>query len=253
MYQELLIFPHALRGQAMHPDTARALVAKACDGIPVNPEVFARQPDGKTLQRVFGHTADGAGYGAVPSVCFGGGNGLIRLYGMGQRGATVLAVSGITILTAITQFYDNTPCRVETRSGACEMGPPNGSIFRIRNLVVAKKRYQYAPFADKGVPSLTDITPLIKTAISRGLMGQAMTLDEETGSQLARQMPTDDMLDIRVFDGQPVFMPTKRGQKGCVLGVHNLLFTMNLSLAGPWFVGHLRSRGFGLIQSGRSS
>lgn len=253
MYKELLIFPESLKGQPTYPDTVRSLVAKACDGLSVNPAIFARQADGKTIQRVFGHTADGEGYGAVPSICFGGGNGLVRLYGMGVRGDELLSESAGTILTAVSGLLNNTPCRFEIWSGNCEVGHPNGSGFKIRNLVVAKKRYQYAEFAEKRIPTLVEMTPLIKRAIVRGLIGQALTLDEETHSQLARQIPTDDMLDIKIFEGKPVFKPTKAGSKGCVLGVQDLVFTMNISLSGPWFVGHLRSRGFGLIQSGRVS
>lgn len=251
MYKELLIFPESIKGQPMYPDTVRSLVSKACDGIAINPEIFARQADGKTIQRVFGHTADGEGFGAIPSICFGGGNGLIRLYGIGKSGRQILTESAGTILTAVSALLNNTPCRFEVKSGDCEIGDPDGGGFKIRNLVVAKKRYQYAEFAEKRMPTLVEMTPLIKRAIVRGIIGQAMMLDEETGSRHADRLPTDDMLDIKIFEGKPVFMPTKAGKKGCVLGVQDLVFSMNLSLSGPWFVGHLRSRGFGLIQSGK--
>lgn len=247
MYRELLIYPESLKGQPVFPDTARSLVAKACDATDVNPEIFARQPDGKTVQRVFGHTASGEGYGAVPSICFNGGKGFIRLYGLGKRGRDLLSSEAAPIATAISRLLNNTPYRFDIRDGSCDITPERPGAYRIHNLVVAKKRYQFADIAEKGLPSLEAMTPLIVKAIHRGLIGQAMALDEETGSQLAFRIPSEEMLGIQIFEGKPVFTPLKNGARACALGVHGLEFTMNLHLEGPWFAGHLRSRGFGQI------
>lgn len=252
MYRELLIFPEALKGKPMFPDTARSMVAKACDGSRVSPEIFSRQPeDGKSMQRVFGHTADGEGFGAVPGVCFGGGNGFVRLYGLGKRGVKLLSENAGDIATAISALHGNCPYRFVINDGACQIGNPDGSTFRIRNLIVSKKRDHFSDIAANGLPTLAAMEPLIKKAILRGLIGQAMTIDEETGSNLAGAIKTDEAMDIRIFDGKPVFIPLKSGLKTCALGVHGLMFTMNGSISGPWFVGHLRSRGFGLIEKGR--
>lgn len=253
MYKELLVFPDALKGKPMYPDTARAMVARACDGVSIDPAIFARGKDGKSEQRVFGHTADGEGFGAVPSVCFGGGQGFVRLYGLGARGAQLILENAGSIAAALSKLHGNCPYQFKMNEGKCEIGPPDGSAYRIRNLVVSKKRDHFAAIATSGLPTLEAMTPLIKRAIVRGLMGQALALDEETGSNFASVVKDDAELDIRIFDGKPVFIPLKEGVKTCALGVHGLLFTMNCKLSGPWFVGHLRSRGFGYIEKGRMS
>lgn len=254
MYRELLIFPQSLKGQPIFPDTSRELIAKACDGLEINPQIFARQANGQTINHVYGHTADGQGYGAVPAVCFGGGSGLIRMYGMGQHGADLLMEEAATIGTAVSKLL-GTSYAFKLNEGRCEITPNKPGIYRIRNLVVAKKRYQFAAIADGRMPTLEEMTPLIRNAIVRGITGQAMAIDEQCENQseilLAGQIPNEGALDVRIFHGKPVFIPLKKGKKACALGIHNLEFTMNLRLSGPWFAGHLRSRGFGYIQKGR--
>lgn len=252
MYRELLIFPKALEGKPVYPDTARKMVAKACDGVStVSPEIFTRQNDGKSLQRVFGHTATGEGYGAVPSICFGGGNGFIKLYGLGKRGSELLSANGAGIATAVSALHDNCPYRFDMKEGACKVQEASNGAYRIRNLIVSKKRDHFADIAANGLPTLYQMEPLIKKAIVRGIIGQALTIDEETGSHYADVLGTEETLDIQIFDGEPFFAPIKDGIKTCALGVHGLTFTMSCRLAGPWFTGHLRSRGFGFIESGR--
>lgn len=252
MYVELIVFPHALRGTQIFSEQARSIVAKACHESNVNPEIFnRRKEDGKSIQRVFGHTADGEGYGAIPSIVFGGGKGFVRIIGFGKKGTKLLSENASTISTAVSQMYDNSPYRFDMKSGNCTIDHPDGSTFKIHNLIVTKKREHYSDIAQNGIPSLESMTHLIEKAIIRGLIGQALTIDEETGSNCAGAIKTDKGMGIKIFAGTPVFIPIKEGTKKCALGVHKLEFTMNCGISGPWFVGHLRSRGFGQILKGR--
>lgn len=251
MYRELLIFPEGLKGKPVYPDTARSLCAKACDGVEIDPAIFARQPDGLSIQRVFGHTADKEGFGAVPSICFGGGAGFIRMTGLGQTGTDLILKNAGKIATAVSGLLGDCPYRVDLRKGDCKVQPSTGAHpYRIRNLIVSKKRDHFAGIATSGLPTLAQMEPLIKKAIYRGLVGQALTLDREIGSHFGEVIGTEECLDIQIFEGKPFFAPIKEGLKTCALGVHGLTFTMSCRLVGPWYTGHLRSRGFGFIEGG---
>lgn len=253
MYKELLIFPKALEGEPLFPDTARKLVAKACDGYPVAQEIFARQPDGRTEHRMFGRGKQGKGYGATPSVCFGGGRGFIQLYGIGKTGSEVLCANGASVATAISRLHGNCPYRFVMNEGHCKVQGSNGGAvaYRIRNLIVSKRHAEYGHITADGLPALPPMEPMIKRAIYRGLVGQALQLDKELGTNYSSVFGTQDSLDIQLFDGKPFFSQIKEGVKSCALGIHGLTFTMACRLIGPWFTGHLRSRGFGYIESGR--
>lgn len=249
MYRELIVFPAALKDQIIYPETARSLVAKSCDGLAIDPEVFTRQPDGTTRQGVFGHHSTGEGYGIPPAVVFNGGRGFIRLYGIGQRGSELVSREAPQIATAIS-LHTHSPYTFTVNTGECALEDRGyAQLYGIKTLIVAKKKYQFAALTGGGLPTLTAMTPLIQRAIVRGIISQARLLDTDAGRPAKETViGTDEMLDIRVLAGKPVFVPIKTGARIHALGVRNVVFSINLNMTGPWVVGHLRSRGFGLIK-----
>lgn len=257
MYSEFMVWPASLKDDIVYPEEARRLVALACDGKNIAPEIFNRDASGKTRQGAFGHTADGEGYGKPPLVMFGGGKGLIRLYGLGATGSELLLSQSPRIATALSEHL-KTAYRFTIQQGQCRILGDDGPLlrpvsYRIKTLVIAKKRPDIDAILQGDQPTLEKLTPFIERHIVRGIIGQSRFLDDDCATPVVREgaIPRDETLAIRVTAGKPCWVPivVKDGRNSVhALGVRNLEFSMRLSLDGPWAVGALRSRGFGMIR-----
>jgi hypothetical protein len=250
MYAELLIFPDALREQSLFPDAARKLVALATDKFPINPLVFNRQDDGMTVQGGYGTPEDGEGWGVPPVISFGSSRGCIRLVGLGPQGVEILANEAPILGTAIARHLGNSPYKFKTYSGDCTIEQGRPALYRIRQLVISKKiNVINAHKRPDGTLTLESVDQLIRRAILGGILSQARFLDDSCGD-LSRSsaIGTDDMVGLRILDGSITFGLIKTGTRAHALIVRNLVFSLNLTLSGPWYAGLLRSRGYGLIR-----
>lgn len=249
MYTELLIFPDALKNQSLFPDTARELVAEATDAFPVNPLLFNRQPDGKAVQGCYGAAADGEGWGVPPLVCFGSSPGCIRLVGLGPQGAALVTNEAPTLGSAIAMHLGNTPYTFKTISGDCTVERSYPMVYRVRRLVVSKKLNAINRHKDNESFTLQSVEPLIRRALISGLLSQARFLDETcSGVERESAIGTDEMIGLRILEGRPIIGRIKKEAKAHALIVRDLVVSLDLDLKGPWFAGHLRSRGYGLIR-----
>jgi hypothetical protein len=88
----------------------------------------------------------------------------------------------------------------------------------------------------------------IQNEVVRGLISTARWIDEDLGgaSMLEGNIPTNNSLFFDVLEGESVPVEIKPGIPAAAF--KNLTFCMNLELTGPWAVGKLRSRGYGLIR-----
>lgn len=249
MYTELLIFPDALRDQSLFPDVARELVAEATDAFPVNPLLFNRQPDGKTVQGCYGTASEGEGWGIPPLVCFGASKGCIRLVGFGPEGVALVTNDAPTLGTAVAMHLGNTPYTFKTLSGDCTVERSHPTVYRVRQLVVSKKLNTMNSHKGEDGFTLQSVEPLIRRALIGGLLSQARFLDEAcSGGGREAAIGTDEMIGLRVLEGRPVIGRIKKDVKAHALIVRDLLVSLDLDLKGPWFAGQLRSRGYGLIR-----
>ena len=249
MYTELLIFPAALKDQPLSPETARELVAEATDAFPVNPLLFNRQPDGKTVQGFYGTAEEGEGWGIPPLVCFGASRGCIRLVGLGPQGTALVTNDAPTVGSAVAMHLGNSPYTFRTMSGDCTVERSHPTVYRLRRLVVSKKLNAINSHKDGEKFTLQSVEPLIRRAIIGGLISQARFLDETCGrGGREASIGTDDMIGLRILDGQPIIGSIKKDAKAHALMIRDLLVSLDLDLNGPWFAGHLRARGYGLIR-----
>jgi hypothetical protein len=249
MYTELLIFPEALRGKPLFPDVARELVAEATDAFAVDPLLFNRQPDGKTVQGCYGTVRDGEGWGVPPAVCFGASRGCIRLIGLGPTGASAVTEAAPTLGAAIAMHLGNSPYTFKTLSGNCSVARSHPTVYRVRQLAVSKKLQTINRHKEEDVLTLQSVDPLIRRALIGGLLSQARYLDDACpGEGREAAIGTDEMIGLRVLDGRPVIGRIKKDVKAHALIVRDLVVSLDLDLKGPWFAGHLRSRGYGLIR-----
>ncbi|WP_265307625.1 hypothetical protein [Verminephrobacter eiseniae] len=249
MYAELLIFPDALRNQPLFPDEARALVAQATDAFPINPLIFNRQADGKTVQGCYGTATDGEGWGIPPAVCFGASRGCIRLVGLGPEGVALVINEAPALGSAVAMHLGNSPYTFKTLSGDCTLERSHPRVYRVRQLAVSKKLNAINAHKDGDAFTIQSVEPLIRRAVLGGLLGQARFLDDACahGNREAA-IGTDDMVGLRVLDGKAILGRIKKDAKVHALIVRDLVISLDLDLGGPWYAGHLRSRGYGLIR-----
>lgn len=246
MYTELIIRPAALADQIMYPDTARKLLAEALDGMTVSPLLFNRTSDGKTIQDKYWHAERNHLEAALPYppvVYFDGGKGFLRLFMLGQPGRELMAVSASAIGTAIGRHLGG-PFSFAINEGDCTIKQFHSPmLYSIRRLVVTKnplksQRYIKVPPAD--------VADDLRRVILRGLLSQAKWLDAHGASRLEYAIPDEETLGFSIADGMPTPIEIKEGKLAA--GYAKLVFSMNLDLGGPWFAGHLRSRGYGQIR-----
>lgn len=246
MYSEFIISPAALADQLIHPDTARKLVAEACDGLALPPLLFNRQEDGKTLQGKYWHEDKNhleAGLPHPPVVSYDGGKGFLKILMFGQPGRDLMAETASDIANAIGKHL-NCSYSFAMNQGDCKIEPRNTPVlYSIRRLVVSKKpeiSQQYIKVAPESV------SDNLRRIVMRGLISQARWLDENGASGLYYTIPDEESLGFYIAEGRPLPIEIKNGNLAA--GYAGLTFSMNLMLTGPWFAGQLRSRGYGQIR-----
>lgn len=244
MYKELLLFPDKLREQVVYPDVARKIVAQACDGHEIDPAIFARDAQGKTLQGRYGDDRKGEGFGLPPAIIFDGGMGFIRLYGIGATGTSLLSSQAMSLVSALSNHFGG-PLRMEYKEGNCDLKPSKPILYSVRRLVMAKKPSQLERFWKTNA---VDRCAEVRKELLSGLISQSRWLDNELGgeSNLEGRIPADDALLLDILEGESVPVEIKPGVSG--MAYKNLTFCTNLELSGPWLAGKLRSRGYGMIR-----
>ena len=232
MYKEILLFPSYSVGQIIYPDMARKLVALACNGLAIDPAIFNRDANGKTLQ------------GAPPKIIFDGGNGFIRIYGIGKSGSDLLTSQAMNILSGLSDHF-NSPVRLEVRTGEMSLKQSAPSIYTAHRLVMSKKPKKVGQLWNQ---TIAQSEKEIKEEILTGLLSYAQYLDDDSGgeSMLEGRIPKQDSFFLDILEGE--FTPIEIIPGISAAGFKNLTFATDLELNGPWAVGKLRSRGHGLIR-----
>lgn len=248
MYSELIIRPKALQDQILYPDTARKLVAEALDGVTIPSLLFNRQSDGKTIQGRYWHEDANhltAKMGKPPVVIFDGGKGFIRLYMLGKTGRELMQETASIIGAAVAKHVGG-PYAFSMNEGDCKIEPRNTPVmYSARRIVMTKeaakaKRYMQVPPQEASED--------IRRVVLRGLISQARWLREDTDGEcsLEHLIPDEDSLGFFVADGESA--PVLINDNNYATGYAKLAFSMQLELAGPWYAGNLRSRGYGGIR-----
>lgn len=246
MYSEFIIRPAALADKFIYPDTARKLVAEACDGLQLPPVLFNRQADGKTLQGKYWHEDKNhieAGLPLPPVVSYDGGKGFLKVLMFGEPGRDLMAETAAHIATAVGRHVGGAYSFM-MNEGDCNIQPRSTPVlYSIRRLVASKKPEGSRQYI-KTDPA--DVSDNLRRIILRGLISQARWMDDNGTSGLYESVPHEDSLGFHIAEGRSIPIEIKEGKLAA--GYAGLTFTMNLMLVGPWFAGHLRSRGYGQIR-----
>lgn len=262
MYLELLIFPEVLSGNEVPHRTARSTVAKACEAFPIDPKVFARSEDGKTLTEIYpGLGENGKALPKPPLVTFRGGTGMFRITGLGIEGVTLLRNNAQMLCTALGEHF-KTPYKFRLNEGHCTLEQLHGHVkpYFMPTMAVMDKVKHWIKLTpgkdspDRRLITLDDIRPQIIQEIREGLLAQCRCMDEsyrEAGlphlANLEAELGTDEMLNIEVHEGKPNFQPIRPGDPLKALFANDIVVTMAVKLGGPWYFGRLRSRGHGVL------
>lgn len=245
MYVEALFRPKSLENQVIYPEDARRIIIKALDqDTTVSPLLYSRDSTGKTIGRHIGR------YPAAVPVIYGGGNGFIRVYGIGDEGKEVLLKDLTKIYTALSSSLD-TPVAMEMRSGKISYSVKGYRSYRINRFALVKsarpkgdtffglmKRSMESKTDEEKDAAFREALPLIMSALDFWLASIA----EQFGLDLPRN------LDIQITGGSLGAQRIHPDRPGHVGIVRNLTFNMLGDLTGPWAIGHLRSHGCGMIR-----
>lgn len=232
--------------EVIYPDDARRLVAAACDGVDIDPGIFARDSTGRTISGLFGATDGSEGIGLPPRIVFDGGKGFIRMYGIGKEGSALLEQQAPKLFTAL---FSKGFRSFDVKNGQMSIAWQDEGmtpLYAIRCLVVAKKpaqcqQYIRAPLTDELSEQVSDL-------ILRGLTGVARMLDEELMAENKRPIYTGSIpSSVDLLEGTPCPVTIKPGLTAA--GYKNLLLAFPCKFQGPWVTGMLRSRGFGLMRA----
>ena len=241
------------------PNEARQLVSRTLreKGIDVNPVFFNYADSGKTISGNFSaYEGPTTGLGVPPKIVFGGGRGMIRVYGIGYGGTDLITEQSDALIQAL---YPLGFRQVDRKDGAMtiDYGQSASPLHAIQCLVVRKskgknqhgkqrvgskdpKRFEHAALDG-------DIAEEVKEVILRGIGGVARMLDEEL---IARGMsPKFEGLvpyDLQLMEGSPCPIPVKGG--ALASAYKHVLLSLPCQLQGPWATGFLRARGYGLIR-----
>lgn len=237
MHTEYFFKPKALRESIVYPDQARVIAAKICDGIPIDPAIFHRNPDGSSIQ---GRGPDGEGL--QPPIVFDGGKGFVRIYGFGQKGMNILSSQAGLLLSAFTKQYG--PTALETRETKSEIRFDKGfREYSMRRLVVAKKNQDIDKFYRKPIH---EVSELVANIIRRGMLSQARLMDVGQAPFYEGALPHDEAFPIHIHEGEPMPIDIKNGNYAA--GYRDIVFSLPFTATGTWQAGLLRSRGFGLFR-----
>jgi len=176
--------------------------------------------------------------------------------GLGVEGTQLLRDNAAMIGTAVGQSLQ-TPYQFRFNEGHCKISPLFGYVrsYFIPVLALTKKDRVFNSIAPRDQRiTLEQLAPLIRQAVTSGLISQARYLDDSYFQALTPELAklesaigTDESLNIEIFEGEPHFRSLNSDTKGKVLCVSGLRFTIAADLEGPWSCGVLRSRGFGRI------
>lgn len=219
-------------------------MAKACDGIDIDPMIFNRSADGKNLSGVYGMGNIDEGFGIPPRIIFDAGAGFIRIYGIGVEGSKILDEEAGKLFSAL---YKVGFIGFDRKEGAMTMeAQHHDSMYSVRAVVLARNPAVCRQFIKTDLQG--DVSKAAGDIFLRGINGVARLLDNELiaggGSPKFEQaLPRE----ITFLEGTSLLVEIKPGVLAAAY--KDILISMPCKLRGPWSAGILRSRGYGLIRS----
>ena len=196
----------------------------------------------------------GTFYSAPAPVAIAGGERRLILTAIGPQGIALLKAHFLTLVEAISRSVSS-PWSVRSYSGECMLGP-GGRTYICNSMVLEKNTKKLKRILEEHFPepnsrrvlTIEMLAPYIKQSIINSMMGQALYLDEQLGSSLAGQIPSDDNIDLVIHGGDPFFEKIQPNSPALGIVVRRLEFFMNMDIQGVWFAGQMRSHGGGAIQ-----
>lgn len=229
----------------IHPDEARRLVAAACDKIDIDPAIFSRDGAGNPLQGVYEIGGEND-VGKPPRVVFDGGRGYVRMYGLGREGSLLLLNEGSKVMRGLSAHGFRAMDIKEGEMSITSQADGYIPLYATRCVVVAKKPGASQKFIR--APLQGDVAQCVAGIVLRGLTGVARMLDEDLLARgMARRFEKEIPTEIEILQGVPTTVPIRPGIPAAAY--KHVLMNVGRKLNGPWGVGMLRSRGYGLIRT----
>ena len=186
---------------------------------------------------------DGIPHKGLAKIRFGARKGTILVHAIGGPASALLRAESINILSCYEKHYGR-DLDMQTSGGVYDKAIQSKMTrYRIPTLILQQSPAAYKRIkADLELPGTPAATEMAAEKIRDGLVRQF----EDLGFYLEDYEFAVSGVEIKGNDtGKFVPVEIKPGVFG--LCAKNVEFTSNLSLHGPWHVGHLTSRGYGLI------
>lgn len=249
MYSQMLITPQpgGAHATALWPERARSTLAAACAGSEVPAEFFGHAPAV--------YVEDCALPAPPPIILDATRDGSYRITALGRPGVDMMFSQAPLVYARLVEHL-GVLCTFKTYRGPCMAEQSDDAVlYRSRRMVIARKRAQMDHLLDQGRVSLDVARDLIKRSIVDGIVSQATYLDDTSDTGILAALPPSDGIEVDVLAGDitldPVTHPQRGGKPVMALVAKHLIFSLNINLTGPWYCGHVRSKGYGLITKER--
>lgn len=220
--------------QRVYAEQARKiLAAEAPENFP--PELFHYRENGVPIK-------------GLAKIRFGARKGEILLHAVGGPASAFLRQEAMNVLAAYEAHYGETLSMQITGGVYQKSVKPKLRPYRISSLILQQDPAQYKRIKDDlDKPDCPAATELAAQKIRDGLVRQF----EDIGFYLEDYEFSVSRVKIEGFDGSK-FVPVEIKPGVFGLCAKNVTFFSDLELNGPWHVGHLTSRGYGLILKGKA-
>lgn len=199
-------------------------------------------------QELLHYGSDGVPVKGLAKVRFGSKKSTILIHAIGGAASALLRAESLNVLTLYEKHYGR-DLDMQTSGGVFEKTTKTKMMrYRIPALILQQDPAQYKRIKDDlDNPDCPAATELAAQKIRDGLVRQF----EDIGFYLEDHEFSVSGVTIKGNEsGKFVPIEIKPGVFG--LCAKNVEFRSNLSLNGPWHVGHLTSRGYGLILAGKA-
>jgi hypothetical protein len=222
------------RDKLIFPDVARRNVSR-----------LSRQHNIELHSALFHHESDGRTRSGPAPVRFGGGHGLIRLYGLGREGIDLVETYGHEVTRLIAKSVDDEGFVAEERFyGRLNVQPTRKmQTYYIRSMIIKKsgRHRDIVQVSKAGNPNAIEIVDRVEWMVSQQLEHDANAFGCGPAVDiLTRYLGADSITDV------PIHADGIHG-----IALKGARIAMDARLSGPWAVGYLRSRGMGALLRAR--
>jgi len=212
-------------------------------------KILAGQAPENFPAELFHYREDGLPVKGLAKIRFGARKGQVLIYAIGGPASALLRAEAMNVLALYEGHYGETLTMQITGGVFQKSVKPKLRPYRIPALILQQDPAQYKRIkADLDQPDCPAATELAAQKIRDGLIRQF----EDIGFYLEDYEFSVSRVKIEGYEDGSKFVPVEIKPGVFGLCAKNVTFLSDLELNGPWHVGHLTARGYGLVLKGKN-